>query len=173
MQHRHAARQLIRVVRELAALLERAIEDAPDDSTDSNLPKIQKAIMEALASGEAVTAKKLARRTDYAYCSSFRACLTAMCRRGLLSRTPDGYKRVEKAGTGPVKECILGALADGVVLKSSELAERAGYPYNSRFRTVLADMGRAGVIVRTPDGYQLPSTPAPSLTVSPLRNGHH
>lgn len=53
------------------------------------------------------------------------------------------------------EDAILEALrAAAKVIPTKTLAARAGYAYSSRFRGVLAELVRAGKIVRTPDGYR-------------------
>lgn len=93
--HRYTARQLAKALRIVATLAEQIVSDLPDDQP-ADIPKLERAILEALASGEAMPAKKLARRTGYAYCSSFRACLTRMVRESKLTNGPDGYRVVAR-----------------------------------------------------------------------------
>ena len=40
-------------------------------------------------------------------------------------------------------------------ISAKKLARRAGYKYNSRLRQALADLGRADLIIHSPDGYRL------------------
>lgn len=57
------------------------------------------------------------------------------------------------------EQAVVDALTEidaGVVLTGEELAERAGYPHNGRFREVLARLVRLGVIINRRPGYALP-----------------
>lgn len=52
-------------------------------------------VLAALEDESPLTAKKLAPRTGYSYCSSFRQKLADLVRAGVLEQTPDGYRTAE------------------------------------------------------------------------------
>jgi len=57
------------------------------------LTEMEQAVLDALPAGTLLPAKQIARATGYAYGPRLRACLTGLARRGLVVRTPDGYRR--------------------------------------------------------------------------------
>lgn len=63
----------------------------------------------------------------------------------------------------PLESAILEALTSDIavgataVVAPKVLARKAGYPYNSRFRTAMTALARRGLVARVPDGYRLAS----------------
>jgi hypothetical protein len=95
------ARQLAKLARHLAAIVDRLVEERPPDPEILGLPPMETAIIESLANGDTMIAKKIAKASGYAYCSRLRAVLADLCRRNLIVNGPDGYKLAPR-GTTPI-----------------------------------------------------------------------
>ena len=66
---------------------------------DGELPPLAEAVLTVLrAAAGPVPPKVLARKAGYAYSSRFRGAMADLARRGLVSRSPDGYAATP--GTG-------------------------------------------------------------------------
>ncbi len=102
---RRLARRLVHVTRQLAQILEEVVTDKPSKTTAKRSRSaaasgpLEEAVLEVLASGAVIAPKVLARKAGYPYNSRFRAAMTGLARRGLVTRTPDGYRRVTPGTT--------------------------------------------------------------------------
>jgi hypothetical protein len=92
MRKKFLATRFARITRQLAVLLEAAIDELPDDEPHGDLPPMESAILEALQDGRPQPGKRLAKTAGYSYSARLRTCLADMCRRNLLTHCPDGYK---------------------------------------------------------------------------------
>lgn len=98
MRKKYLATRLARLNRQMAVLMERLIEEAPDDDPIDALPPMEQAVIAALASGQTMHSKRIAKASGYAYGSRIRGVLADLCRRNLIVNGPDGYK-LAPAGT--------------------------------------------------------------------------
>ncbi len=102
MSDRSVSRRLAIINRELAKLVDHLIESAPPEETPGVASRFEKAIVEALGS-DTMPAKKIARRSGYAYSARLRSTLADLVRRGILTHGPDGYRRAPGDGTSAPK----------------------------------------------------------------------
>jgi hypothetical protein len=102
LRDRHVARQLAKALRIMAVLTEQMVAQFPEEAP-ADLPKIERAILGALASGEDMPGKRIAKVAGYAMCSSFRAALARMVRQGVLTHGPDGYRLAPKPEPVPAR----------------------------------------------------------------------
>lgn len=91
MNERSIARRLAMIAREYAKLAAELIELLPPEESPVN-NRFERAILEAIGT-ETMTAKKIAKRSGYAYSGRIRSTLADLCRRNILTRSPDGYRR--------------------------------------------------------------------------------
>lgn len=92
MSQRPIARRLASIAKEYAKLAAELLDSLPPEESPVNT-RFEKAILEAIGT-DTMPAKKIARRSGYAYSARLRSTLAAMCRAGILTRSPDGYRRV-------------------------------------------------------------------------------
>jgi hypothetical protein len=92
MRKKFIATRFARITRQMAVLLELAMDELPDDEPHGNLPPMEHAILEVLQDGRPLPGKRLAKASGYSYSARLRTTLADMTRRSLLIHCPDGYK---------------------------------------------------------------------------------
>ena len=92
MRKKFLATRLTRIVRQMSVLLELAFEEMPDDEATDGLPPMEQAILKSLDHGRPMPGKRVANAARYSYSARLRTTLADLCRRGLLTHSPDGYR---------------------------------------------------------------------------------
>jgi hypothetical protein len=136
--------------------------------------RMEKTVIEALGA-ETLTGQEIADRTPYQFDGTFRQCLAGLRRRGILGgdRYTSGYWLTEQgrrllgqdhagdegrpaprpASVGApssrtfseMEECVFKAL-ESDTLTGQQIADRAGYPFDSALRACLAALRRRGIL---------------------------
>lgn len=95
MSRKNLLRRVARLAHDFAAIINIATRP-PRRKVPSNQAgaPVEQAIIQVLAKQEPLTGKRIAAKTGYAYERYLRATLASMVKRGVLSRSSDGYARV-------------------------------------------------------------------------------